>query len=114
VRESAIGRGIITDDIAASLSEEEAIDLLFQPGFSTAIKADDVSGRGVGLDIVRSNIVKLGGTVRVKTRPGEGTSFTISVPLTLAVFRALLVTASGQRFAIPLSGASGSLCVGTR
>lgn len=104
VRESAIGRGIITDDIAASLSEEEAIDLLFQPGFSTAIKADDVSGRGVGLDIVRSNIVKLGGTVRVKTRPGEGTSFTISVPLTLAVFRALLVTASGQRFAIPLSG----------
>lgn len=104
VRESAVRRGFITDDMAASLSEEEAIDLLFQPGFSTEIEADDVSGRGVGLDIVRSNIVKLGGTVRVKTSLGEGTAFTISVPLTLAVFRALLVTASGQRFAIPLSG----------
>ena len=75
-----------------------------KPGFSTAIEADDVSGRGVGLDIVHSNIAKLGGTVRVKTRLGEGTVFTVSVPLTLAVFRALLVTASGQRFVIPLSG----------
>ena len=86
------------------MSEDEAIDLLFQPGFSTAVKADDISGRGVGLDIVRSNIEKLGGTVRIKTRLGEGSVFTVSVPLTLAVFRALLVTASRQRFAIPLSG----------
>ena len=104
VRESAVRKGIITQDVAAALSEEEAIDLLFRPGFSTAVEADDVSGRGVGLDIVRSNIEKLGGTVRVKTRPDEGTTFQVSVPLTLAVFRALLVTASGQRFAIPLSG----------
>jgi two-component system chemotaxis sensor kinase CheA len=104
VRESAVRKGIITNDEASSLSEEEVIELLFQPGFSTAIEADDVSGRGVGLDIVRSNIAKLGGTVRLKTRLGEGTVFTVSVPLTLAVFRALLVTASGQRFVIPLSG----------
>jgi len=104
VRESAIRKGIITEESAALLSEEETIDLLFRPGFSTAVEADDVSGRGVGLDIVRSNIEKLGGTVRVRTRPGEGTTFSVSVPLTLAVFRALLVAASGQRFAIPLSG----------
>lgn len=104
IRESAIRKGIITQDTVDSLSEEDTVNLIFQPGFSTAIKADDVSGRGVGLDIVKANIEKLGGTVRIKTTPGKGTVFAVSVPLTLAVFRALLVIASEQKFAIPLSG----------
>ncbi|MGE5572349.1 MAG: chemotaxis protein CheW [Bacteroidota bacterium] len=103
VRESAIRKGMIAPDDVGSLSDDEAIDLIFQPGFSTANQVDDVSGRGVGLDIVRTNVERLGGTIRVKTSVGKGTSFALSVPLTLAVFRALLVESCGQEFAVPLS-----------
>lgn len=103
VRESAVRKGIIPAERAAALGDEDAIELIFQPGLSTASQVSDVSGRGVGLDIVRTNIEKLGGTVRVKTSPGKGTTFVASVPLTLAVFRALLVVSGGQEFAIPLS-----------
>lgn len=103
VRESAVRKGIISPEVAAALSDEEAIELIFQPGFSTASQVNDVSGRGVGLDIVRTNVEKLGGTVRVKTSVGKGTTFALSVPLTLAVFRALLVESCGQEFAVPLS-----------
>lgn len=103
VRESAVRKGMISAEVAAALSDEEAIELIFQPGFSTATQVNDVSGRGVGLDIVRTNIEKLGGTLRVNTAAGKGTAFVLSVPLTLAVFRALLVESCGQEFAIPLS-----------
>ncbi|MGE5587929.1 MAG: chemotaxis protein CheW [Clostridia bacterium] len=103
VRESAVRKGIITPEAAAVLSEEETIELIFQPGFSTASQVSDVSGRGVGLDIVRTNVEKLGGTLRVRTSPGKGSTFALSVPLTLAVFRALLVDSCGQEFAVPLS-----------
>lgn len=103
VRESAVRKGIMSPEVAAALSDEETIELIFQPGFSTASQVNDVSGRGVGLDIVRTNVEKLGGTVRVKTSVGKGTTFALSVPLTLAVFRALLVESCGQEFAVPLS-----------
>ncbi|MDI6638383.1 MAG: chemotaxis protein CheA [Bacillota bacterium] len=103
VRESAVRKGIISPEVAAALSDEETIELIFQPGFSTASQVNDVSGRGVGLDIVRTNVEKLGGTLRVKTSVGKGTTFALSVPLTLAVFRALLVKSCGQEFAVPLS-----------
>ncbi|MGE5594368.1 MAG: chemotaxis protein CheA [Betaproteobacteria bacterium] len=103
VRESAVRKGMIPAEVAAALSDEEAIELIFQPGFSTATQVNDVSGRGVGLDIVRTNIEKLGGTLRVNTSAGKGTAFVLSVPLTLAVFRALLVESCGQEFAVPLS-----------
>ncbi|MEW5866184.1 MAG: chemotaxis protein CheA [Bacillota bacterium] len=103
LRESAVRKGIMSAERAAALGDEDAIELIFQPGFSTASQISDVSGRGVGLDIVRTNVEKLGGTVRVKTSPGKGTTFVMSVPLTLAVFRALLVVSGGQEFAIPLS-----------
>ena len=100
---SAVRKGIITEEAAAALSDDDAIGLIFQPGFSTMNQANDVSGRGVGLDIVRTNVEKLGGTIRVRTSVGKGATFALSVPLTLAVFRALLVESCGQEFAVPLS-----------
>ncbi|MCR4403520.1 MAG: chemotaxis protein CheA [Firmicutes bacterium] len=103
VREAAVRKGLIAPEAAEALSDEETIELIFQPGFSTASQVSDVSGRGVGLDIVRTNIEKLGGTLRVRTSPGKGSTFVLSVPLTLAVFRALLVDSCGQEFAVPLS-----------
>ncbi len=103
VRASAVSKGIIPAEQAAALNDEDAVELIFRPGFSTASQVDDVSGRGVGLDIVRTNVEKLGGTIRVRTLLGKGTTFAMSVPLTLAVFRALLVISNEQEFAIPLS-----------
>lgn len=111
VRESAVRKGLLAAEAAARLSDEEAIALVFAPGFSTAEQVTDVSGRGVGMDIVRTNIEKIGGSVHVQTHVGEGTTFVIKLPLTLAIIRALLVRAREAVFTIPLSSVQETLRV---
>ncbi len=103
VKQSAIKKGHITEEQAEMLSEKEAIDLLFRPAFSTAEKISDVSGRGVGLDVVKNKIEGLGGDVEVSTKLGEGTKFTVRLPLTLAIIQALMVEIRDEKYAIPLN-----------
>lgn len=102
VREKAIERGVITEEQAESMSQKEIINLLFLPSFSMAKKVTDISGRGVGLDVVKSNIEALGGDVEVKTVMGEGTTFTVRLPLTLAIIQALMVEVRDEKYAIAL------------
>ncbi len=101
VSKKAIERGLISADDAARLSEREILNLIFQAGFSTAEKVTNLSGRGVGMDVVRSNVEKIGGTVEINSSVGEGTTIQIRIPLTLAIIPALLVGCGGNRFAIP-------------
>ena len=102
VKKKAIERGTITAEQAESMSEKEIVDLLFLPSFSTAKSVTDVSGRGVGLDVVRSKIEALSGEVEVKTKYGEGSTFTIRLPLTLAIIQALMVVIGNEKYAISL------------
>lgn len=102
VKQKAISRGIITQEQAASMSDKEAIDLLFMPSFSMAKKISDISGRGVGLDVVKSNIEALGGVVEVRSVLGEGSAFIIRLPLTLAIIQALMVEIGDEKYAISL------------
>ncbi len=102
VKKKAIEKGKITEEQAALMSEKEAIDLLFQPSFSTAKQVSDVSGRGVGLDVVKSKIESLSGEVEVSTKLGEGSTFTIRLPLTLAIIQTLMVVVGGEKYAISL------------
>ncbi|MGN0328267.1 MAG: chemotaxis protein CheW [Lachnospira sp.] len=102
VKAKAIEKGAITQEQADAMSEKEAIDLLFRPSFSTAEKITDVSGRGVGLDVVKSKIEALGGDVEVKTTYGEGSTFSIRLPLTLAIIQALMVKLGDEKYAISL------------
>lgn len=106
VREKAIERGVITEEQAESMTQKEIINLLFLPSFSMAKKITDVSGRGVGLDVVKSNIEALGGDVEVKTEIGEGTTFTVRLPLTLAIIQALMVEVRDEKYAIALGSIS--------
>jgi len=101
VRAKAIERGLIRADQAAQLTEREAMNLLFLPGFSTAGQVTNVSGRGVGMDVVKSNVEKIGGTVDIVSVPGQGTTVKLKIPLTLAIIPGLLITSGGQRFVIP-------------
>lgn len=101
VRKKAVENGILTQDQAQAMPPKEIFGLLFEAGFSTAEKVTDLSGRGVGLDVVRTNIEKLGGLVEVDSEKGSGTTFTLKLPLTLAIIPSLLVTCEGRRFAIP-------------
>ena len=102
IRETAVRHGLITANEAANRSEEELSALIFLPGFSTAREITEVSGRGVGMDIVRDKVQKLKGTIRVDSQAGQGTTFTIRLPMTLAVTRALLLHASNETFAMPM------------
>ena len=102
IRETAVERGAISAEMAERLSDQEALELIFSPGFSTAEVVSDVSGRGVGMDIVRTNIEKLNGSIAVESRPGEGTRFSLELPLTLAILDALMVGTGDQVLAIPL------------
>lgn len=102
VKKKAIERGTITAEQAESMSEKEIVDLLFLPSFSTAKTVTDVSGRGVGLDVVKSKIEALSGEVEVKTKYGEGSTFTIRLPLTLAIIQALMVVIGNEKYAISL------------
>ncbi len=106
VRSKAIERGAITEEQAESMSQKEIVNLLFMPSFSMAKKITDISGRGVGLDVVKSNIEQLGGDVEVKTKLGEGTTFTVRLPLTLAIIQALMVEIRDEKYAIALGSIS--------
>lgn len=102
VKTKAIERGIVTPEQAEQMSQKEIVNFLFMPSFSMAKKITDISGRGVGLDVVKSNIEQLGGDVEVKTRLGEGTTFTVRLPLTLAIIQALMVEIRDEKYAIAL------------
>ena len=103
IRASAAAKGLITAAAAEAMSDRDAIQLIFTPGFSTAEAVSEVSGRGVGMDIVRSHIEKLQGLIDVDTKPGEGTTFTIKLPLTLAIVRGLLIKLNHLTYALPMS-----------
>ncbi|MBQ9580280.1 MAG: chemotaxis protein CheA [Lachnospiraceae bacterium] len=102
VKQKAIERGLVSADQAETLSQKEIIDFLFMPGFSMAKKVSDISGRGVGLDVVKSNIEALGGDVEVKSNLGEGSKFIVRLPLTLAIIQALMVEIEDEKYAIAL------------
>lgn len=99
--EKAIERGLVSGEQAARMSEREIFNLIFLPGFSTAEKVTNVSGRGVGMDVVKTNIEKIGGRVDVQSTAGQGTTVRVKIPLTLAIIPALIVTCAGERYAIP-------------
>jgi two-component system chemotaxis sensor kinase CheA len=101
IRNKAIERGLITADRAAHLAERELLQLVFLPGFSTAEKVTNVSGRGVGMDVVRTNVEKIGGKVEIDSRSGKGTTLRMRIPLTLAIIPALIVRSVNQSFALP-------------
>ena len=114
VKQKAVTKAIISADEATRLSMADAINLVFMPGFSTLEKATDVSGRGVGLDVVKTNIDKLSGSVVTESRPGEGTKFMIVLPLTLAVIQGLLVAVHGTVYVMPLASVTETLLIEQR
>ena len=101
LRKKALERAVITAEQAARMTEREIFNLIFLPGFSTAEKVTNVSGRGVGMDVVKTNVEKIGGTVDVQSTAGHGTTVRVKIPLTLAIIPALVVTCGGDRYAIP-------------
>jgi two-component system chemotaxis sensor kinase CheA len=103
IRNKAIEKGLIGAEAASSLSDEQSLDLIFLPGFSTKDQISSVSGRGVGMDVVKTNIQKLNGNITIASEPGKGSTFTISLPLTLAILPVLLLRLYNQSFAVPLS-----------
>ena len=103
VKRKAVENGIVTAEDAERMTDEAAIHLIFQPGFTTMDVATELSGRGVGMDVVQTNISRLNGYVEIKTHRGGGTTFRISIPLTLAIIQSLMVRAGGGQYAIPLA-----------
>ncbi len=106
MRKKGVEKGIVSEEDARNLDEQEAIELMFAPGFSTAEEVTDISGRGVGMDVVRNNIKSLKGSMHVESTLGQGSKFTVSLPLTLAIIDALMIKAGGDTFAIPLDSVS--------
>jgi two-component system chemotaxis sensor kinase CheA len=111
VRASAESKGIITAE--EELSDKECLDLVFLPGFSTRSEVTETSGRGVGMDVVRNNLSELGGIVDLRSTPGQGTTVTLTLPITLAIIQALIVGVGKERFAIPLNAVLETLLVDT-
>jgi len=103
IRAKAVDKGLISEEEANTLDERQSLNLIFLPGFSTKTQISDVSGRGVGMDVVKTNIQKLNGSVEIRSEPGKGSVFLISLPLTLAILPVLLVLLGDQPFALPLS-----------
>ena len=101
IRAKVLANGLATEAELAGMSDAQLQRFIFRAGFSTAAVVTAVSGRGVGMDVVKTNIEKIGGTIDLKSVPGAGTTFTIKIPLTLAIVSALIVEAGGERFAIP-------------
>jgi len=101
IKKKAIEKGVITKEQAPYMSDRDVINLVFAPGFSTAEQVTNISGRGVGMDVVRTNIEKLGGNVEVQSEVGHGTTVKVKIPLTLAIIPALIVRSKGQRYCIP-------------
>ncbi len=106
MRQVGVRKGIISAEEARNLDDREALELIFAPGFSSAEKVTDISGRGVGMDVVRTNIKNLKGSVNISSEVGRGSRFTLSLPLTLAIIDALMVQVSGETYAIPLDAVS--------
>jgi two-component system chemotaxis sensor kinase CheA len=106
LKQVAIRKGVITPEEANGMDDREALDLIFAPGFSSAEKVTDISGRGVGMDVVKTNIKNLKGSVNTQSEVGKGTKLTLTLPLTLAIIDALMVQVSGETFAIPLDAVS--------
>ncbi|MEG6616524.1 chemotaxis protein CheA [Peptococcaceae bacterium 1198_IL3148] len=111
IRQKAVANGLYDQETAARLTDREALDLIFKAGFSTAQEVSDLSGRGVGMDVVRTAIEQINGTVELDTKVGAGTKFTISLPLTLAIIRSLMVTLGDQVYAFPLTNVRETLRV---
>jgi two-component system chemotaxis sensor kinase CheA len=105
----AVSRGLIAEEAAQRMTDKEALGLLFLPGFSTVETATELSGRGVGMDVVKTNIAKLNGFVEILTTPGVGSTVRITIPLTLAIIQALMVRASGVQYALPLGAVEETL-----
>src|SRR5262249_4222792 len=101
VRDKALQAKLLTPEQADRLGEADLVNLVFLPGFSTADRVTQFSGRGVGMDVVRTNIEKIGGTVDIESRLGRGTTIKMKIPLTLAIIPALTITSGGDRYAIP-------------
>ena len=101
IRAKAVAKGLATEADLASMSDAQILRFVFRPGFSTAATITAVSGRGVGMDVVKTNVERIGGTIELESTPGKGSTFTIKIPLTLAIVSALIVEAGGERFAIP-------------
>ncbi|MBI3474320.1 MAG: chemotaxis protein CheA [Acidobacteria bacterium] len=101
IRKKAMERGVVSPEQGVRMSEREIFNLIFLPGFSTAAKVTNVSGRGVGMDVVKTNVERIGGTVDVQSKLGQGTTVRVKIPLTLAIIPALVVTCGGDRYAIP-------------
>lgn len=110
IRQKVTERGLATAEQAARMSDREIYNVIFLPGFSTAQKITNVSGRGVGMDVVKTNVEKIGGTVDVHSMAGQGTTVRIKIPLTLAIIPALVVTCAGERFAIPQVNLTELVC----
>lgn len=112
IRRSAVAKGLISEEQAERLGPDESLELIFSPGFSTASEVSTVSGRGVGLDVVRRNIERVGGNVTIQSQVGKGTTFTIKLPLTLAILQALLVDIAGVTYAVPLASVVEAMLIG--
>lgn len=110
IKKKAIEKGIINSD-AGDLSDKEILDFIFLPGFSTKVSVSEVSGRGVGLDVVKEKITTFGGFVDIETEMGKGTTFILTMPITLAILKALIVRVGDERFAIPLTSISETLVI---
>lgn len=101
LKEKAVSKGLLTPEQARAIGDREALQLIFRPGFSMAERVTEVSGRGVGMDVVKTNIERLGGTVTIETQPGVGTTVHVKLPLTLAIIPSLVIRCAGRRYAIP-------------
>ena len=114
LRRKAIEKGLLADDEAHEMSREDLLNLVFMPGFSTSEKITDLSGRGVGMDVVKTNISKLGGVIDIHSEVGKGTVVTITLPITLAIISALVIRVAGQLYAIPLANVQEALLLDPR
>lgn len=111
IRRKAVQRGLRSASEASRLGTRELLSLILLPGFSTAEQVTDVSGRGVGMDVVKTNVDRLGGVLEIESEPGRGTTFSLRLPLTLAIIPCLIVTAGGERYAIPQKDLEEFVCV---
>jgi two-component system chemotaxis sensor kinase CheA len=111
LRKKALEKSLADPNELAAMDEKQMLDLIFRPGFSTAARVTDLSGRGVGMDVVRATVTRLGGSIELASRPGEGTTFTLKLPLTLAILPVLMVRAAGEELALPLDVVVRSLHV---
>jgi two-component system chemotaxis sensor kinase CheA len=111
VKRKAVERGVVTQEHAERMLDQEAVQLIFAPGLSTVQNVSDVSGRGVGMDVVKANVERINGSVEVHTQQGQGTTFTIRLPLTLAIVQSLLVRVAGGIYALPIHSVTETLRV---